>query len=177
MHSMDFSRIKMRFEHWLLAFFALATVLMAVTVSTPAHGASGQSSTPSTPPNQQGYRLDQQTAAFRSGLNAADSTNLSTCLATTEFVLLGSRNIPVSARFSAASQTCKVRILYVYKPSANNILGISEEITLTGTALTDAGGLYTAPTTVFDGMGASHARILLTSAPASGTVDLWAGSF
>jgi hypothetical protein len=168
---------KLTFEHWLVAFFAIATVVLGLALS-PAHGASGQASTPSTPPNQQGYRLDQQTTAFRSGLVSADSTNLSTVLSgTTEFVILGSRNIPVSARFSASGQTCKVRILYVYKPSTNIILGISEEITLTGTLLTDASGLFVAPTTVFDGMGASHVRIMLTTAPASGTVSLWAGSF
>jgi hypothetical protein len=129
-----------------------------------------------------GYKFDRQEAAFRSGLDEADAaaTTLSDeNLATAgEFRVLGRANVTVSARFSAASQTCKVRFVTAWKSDGGTlyVTGISDEVTLTGSALT-RGGKYVAPSYVFDGAGSRVGFMVLTVAPASGTVDLWVGSF
>lgn len=159
-------------------------ILLAVVVAR-LYGASGQHGEP----NQfsaGGYEPDRQTAAFRSSLAVVDTLTTAGVLATTEFKVYGKTNIPIGARFSASGQTCQVEIAYIHKSdvtatatdtSANTIKGWSSVITLTGTSSQKEGSYYEAPDYVFDGDGAVTARVLLISAPASGTVTLWAGSY
>lgn len=151
-----------------------------------AEGASGN---PGGPPANgiqygQGYLYDRQTAAFRSALAGADTLTSVGILATTEFILNGRQTLTVSGRFSNASATAGVRVVWVWNPkavggaSANTITGISNEITLTATAATtDSTGAFFAPTVAFDGGGAAYARIICTTAPSAGTFNIWGGSF
>lgn len=140
-------------------------------------------------PNQtvaSGYEADFQSAtAFRVGLSSADTLTQTGILATTEFLSLGKPNIAVGGWFSASGQTCQVQLAYCYKTPYNGsststtinvIKGFSAVMTLSGgTALKNA--VYPAPDALFDGGGAVSVRVLLITAPASGTVDLRVGSY
>jgi len=143
-----------------------------------AHAANGESSGIGSAVSQ-GYKFDRQASAFRTSVSSADTLTVAGALATTRFTTGGRQNLPVSARFSNAGATCKVRFLGFWSPDAgvtNYFLGMSEEITLTASAITDAGGKYVAPNFVFDGLGASDGRLLVTSVSA-GSVDFWFGSY
>lgn len=130
------------------------------------------------------YKFDRQTAAFRTGIavvdTAATTASDSNLALTPEFGLLGRSNLAVSARFSAAAQSCKVRVVTCWKPSPSVatyvVLGISDEVTLTASGV-QRSSRYVAPTYVFDGAGAYSAFVIVTDPPASGTLDLWVGSF
>ena len=133
----------------------------------------------------QGYLWDRQTASFRTNLQTADTLTSAATLATPAFVLNGRQNLTVSARFTDPSVTCQVAVVWIWNRAAiggvssNVITGVSSTLTCTGAASSgfrDADGNYMAPTLNFDGNGASHARVVLVTAPATGLVNLWAGS-
>lgn len=159
-----------------LGVFATALVL-ALTLGLgrgqAANNEDNQGAVPS------GYKFDRQTAVFRS-VAAVDSTGAtSVSTGVTDFAVLGRQNVPVSARFSAASQTCKVRVYHYWKTTAGTyyFLGCSEEITLTGSSVQDATPEYVAPTYVFDSAGANVVKVVVTTMPTAGTLKLWVGSF
>jgi hypothetical protein len=131
-----------------------------------------------------GYNRDQQTAVFRAGLSTADTNSLSTLLgvAANDFTLSGRPNISISGRFSVgSSNTCQVRVVWVYQTPAgvNYVLGVSNLLTLTAsTAQDQVTSYYIAPDVVFDGSGATDCWVQLVTAPTGGgTVDLWVGSW
>lgn len=127
------------------------------------------------------YKADKQTAVFRGGggagganMTAIDTKTEAGALATREFDLGLRQNLVVSGRFSAAAATCGIRVVYVY---AGVVVGISDEITLTASDWQDTNSRYVSPNRVFDGMGAALARVIVTTAPSSGNVQFWAGSY
>lgn len=127
------------------------------------------------------YPLDRQTTAYRSTISAVDSTGSASVATNVPDMLLdGRKNIPVSARFSDPDGTCKVRLYHYWKTAGGTyyFLGSSDEITLASSGAQDATGAYTAPTFVFDSMGARVVKVVVTQLPTSGTLNaLWAGSF
>lgn len=144
-------------------------------------GASGQDGNPNSVVGI-GYKHDGQFEAFRQGLHApGDPATIAGISSTTagEFSIRGRPNIPVGARFTDASQTCKVRLWLYNKNTSGAIktVDLSDEVTLTGSAIPDEDGNYIAPRRIFDSGGASFAKVMLTDAPSSGDVDLWVGSF
>lgn len=121
-----------------------------------------------------GYKPDKQTAVYRSGISSVDSSGSAAVHALTAFDNPGRSNIPVSARFSDPDSSCVVK-LYAY--NGTTVLGVSDPITLTAGTSQDAGGLYMAPSYVFDSLGGGNLRIAVLTAPTSGTVSLWVGSY
>ena len=92
--------------------------------------------------------------------------------------------VSVSGRFSTAGQSAVVQLVYVYRSSSNvsgpptSILGCSVPITLTSATLTDrTTGYHESPTVYFDTEGATGLRVVVLTAPNTGTLDLWVGSF
>ncbi len=158
-----------------LAFLTSAMGLLAF--ARIARGADGESADLKTAASS-GYKFDRQTAAFRSTISAVDSTGSVSAASLASLEVGGRVNVPVSARFTAANQTCKVR-LYAYwlDGSTNRFLGCSDEVTLTGSTVQDSSGHYVAPTYVFDSYGAWSLRVVVTDAPDAGTVSFWAGSY
>lgn len=164
-------------------FIVLALVLVA---AVGAFGASGDVGYPGTAGIVAiGYKPDEQSAAHLGARSVADSTSVAalTSAETGEIAVLGKPNLNVSARFTAASQTCAVRILRLHKTGSGSsavykVLGISSAVTLTGTSFTDlTTNNYIGEDSVFDTGGATHVRIVLTTGPASGSVTFWAGTF
>lgn len=135
--------------------------------------------------------LDRQTAAYRTGIAAVDTTNIHTAKATLAaqsspsagaFGLNQRQNVAVSGRASNASATIGIRILYCYRPANKAaadeiILGISPEVTLTASATLKDATRYFADTAYFAGSGANIIYVLCTTAPSAGTFDLYVGSF
>lgn len=170
----------------LLLLVALGMVSWASSV---ARAASGDPGYPTGGQIQaQGYNRDRQTAAFRAGLTTADSTTLSVTLATlviggaNDLQVNGRPTITVSARFStSATNTCQVRIIWLYIDSSNNInvLGSSPVLQANATTLQDqTTNKFMAPDLYFDGHGATDAFVQLVTAPTGGgSVDLWVGTF
>jgi hypothetical protein len=147
---------------------------------------SGQPS-PTTSTVANGDFPDAQTAAFRSAIAVADTRTTAGILATTEFVLNGRQGILLNARFSASGATASVRVVYVHKTTVpgsstdttiNKIKGYSDVRTLTAGTSQYEGAYYTpdAGDEFFDGMGAIAIRVIVTTAPSSGTVTFWVGS-
>lgn len=136
-----------------------------------------------------GYNRDRQTAAFRSGLVAADSTSVTTLLSTltiggaNDLMVNGRPNISISARFSTGggTNTCKFRLLWLYIQSSGTItvLGLSPELQANATTFTDqTTGNFIASELFFDGHGCTDAYVILTAAPSGGgSVDVWCGTF
>lgn len=149
-----------------------------VQLTREAHGAINETASESNAVRT-AYRFDRQTAAYRVAVAAVDTTTVASLFTgITEFPTGGRPSIPVSARFSAASQSCAVRIVWIWKDSTTNmLLDISDPVTITGTSYVDSDGRYVGPGPVFDTRGASHVRVIVSTAPASGTVSLWVGSY
>ena len=130
---------------------------------------------------------DLQTGAFRTAIAVADTRTTAGILATTEFVLDGRQGVLVGARFSASAATVSVRVVYVNKTSVkgsatdtaiNKIKNYGEIRTLTA-GTTQYEGSYYVPNAgdeFFDGTGAIAVRLIVTTAPSSGTVTFWVGS-
>jgi hypothetical protein len=152
----------------------LALVATVGRAATGDYGYPGQSGIGLT---ASGYNPDRQKAAFRSTLSTADTlANVRT--ATTAFELFGRPTVSISGRFSVASQTCLVQVFYFHVDSTGTYyLGKSATATLTADSVIGPSGKYDAPSAIFDGAGATHLRVALVTAPASGNVDLWVGSY
>lgn len=131
------------------------------------------------------YQPDGQTAAFRTGLTGIDTATVTAYLATTEFVLGNSsasrQNVSIGGRFSSgvAGTTVGVSVLYVWKNASNTNVAyaLGPEITLTARATVDASSKSMSSTFLTDGFGATALRIVVTTAPSAGNVDLWVGSY
>lgn len=170
----------------------VGTIVGTLVIMPPrvVHAANGNPGFPTAGITAQGYNKDAQLVRFRAGLTTADSNSLSTVIATAanSFQLNGRPTVMVSCRFATSStNTCKLRVVWIYQPNATDqyVLGISQELTATATAIQDAAnpttstgaGYYIAPDLVFDGHGATNCYIVLTSAPSGGgAVDFWVGS-
>ena len=161
----------------------LLAALLVFTLATCAvqsvMGASGETSGPFTSANTTGFRLDQQRAAFRSAVAVADGVTFAATMALTEFGVNGRQNLAVSPRFSVAGQSCTVVLVTVFKDAlgTNYVLGTTVPVSFTASSFTDGAGKFLAPVVTFNAGGASHARIVVTTAPAAGNVDLWVGSY
>jgi len=168
----------------LLAFF-FALVGAVVVGPPPSDAATGEVPAPSGN-SVEVYRLDGVVGALRTGLAAADVAVLgSTFNAASPAFVCGStstggarQNIGLQPRFSTTGQTCKVRLCHYSSASSTaSPYQVSGEVTFTAGSMRDVDGKYYARDPyVFDSAGALLVRWNLTTAPASGTVDLWAGS-
>ncbi|MBX3467189.1 MAG: hypothetical protein KF878_09870 [Planctomycetes bacterium] len=78
----------------------------------------------------------------------------------------------VSARFSAAEQTCKVMLLY--RDETGAVLDLSDEVTLSATVHQegDEASRYLSRGEPFDLAGSSY-EVLVTEPPGSGDVDIY----
>lgn len=134
--------------------------------------------------------IDNQRALFRSAIAVADTRTTAGILATQEFILKGRQCLLISPRFSASGATATIRVYYVNKFDANNnptdvgsptnttynkIKGYSDFYSITAPTSTDE-GTYNAGDIAVDGAGAMAIRVLVTTAPSSGTLTLWVGS-
>ena len=125
----------------------------------------------------------------RDGLSSADSATLATFKTAHDADEAGGA-IDVSDRqlvflkaiFSAASQTCGVRVYLFHADPETGAEDaarepyITEEITLTGTDRLDSNSEYLSELEKIEADDFSLVRVALTTAPASGTVDLYLGS-
>lgn len=154
----------------------VAGALVAWTMRT-AHAENGGDTLGAVPAS---YKADRQVAIFRGGtpLTAIDTKTEAGALATTEFVVNLRQNLSVSLRFSNAAATASIRVVRIYKVGATSYVnGISEAVVCTASDWVDTAGRYTAPDVVFDTMGCTHARVIVTTAPSAGNVTIWAGSY
>jgi hypothetical protein len=173
--------ITTRLADWLLILLVIFSLFSGIRIAAAfwppkAFGANGEGANVAQGVAE-GYRYDRQTVVYRSGLATADViADVGT--AVTEFRALGRQNISVSGRFSVASQTCVVRLFAFYEDvnGTETFLGHSSDVQLNGPS-TLFGGKYVAPTFVFDSYGGNVVRIALVTAPVSGNVDFWAGSY
>jgi len=138
------------------------------------------------------YKSDRQTTAFRSGLAAADTAAVSTMsdanLATLGEFDLGTagvagaarKTINVTAYCSAASATVSVTVYTGWKadPLTATYTGLKRQGPFTFTAASTAirNSRYLAETIFLDSTGANVAFFVVSTAPSSGTVDLYCGS-
>lgn len=177
----------------IILLIVLGALLAHRTVS---HAASGDPGFPSGGTVYGvGYNRDRQVVRFRGGLTTADSNSVSTTLTAAlaaspseVFVLNGRQTLSVSARFATSStNTCVVQVVWLYNDGTNYyVLGCSNRLTASATATQDralpvapstGAGYFMASELFFDGHGATHALIFLTTAPTGGgAVDLWCGS-
>lgn len=175
-----------------MSYISVLLVFFAVLFSQVVRQTHAEDGGPTT--IQQGvadaYRTDRQTTYFRSGVTAADAAattmsdaNLAACgefdLNTPGTVGASRQTVSVSARFSAASRSCKVRWVAGHKTTAGVlwILGMSDEVTLTGTSAYVRDTRYPAPTCLFDSYGGNVGYLVVTDPPASGTVSFAVGSY
>lgn len=141
-----------------------------------------------------GYYPDQQTVQpYRGPVVAADFTaltnaNLNTLTPNTgsagnggRILVKGRPNVPVSLRFTNAFQQAAICYAGAWvNPGAatvNNLLGISDIVTLTATQFTDEQGRFIAPTWVFDSYGASDGFVIIVTPPTTGSVYVDPGSY
>lgn len=131
-----------------------------------------------------GYKFDRQTVLFRDDVAVVDTAATTTSTAnldlTPQFGANGRKNVTVSARFTVASATVSVMYVACYEDSAGVIipLGYLGPVTLTAPASgKQINTLYTAETYVFDTLGGNTGYLLVSTAPSSGTVDFWVGSY
>jgi len=123
-----------------------------------------------------GKKIDAVAAARRSGVSSADSTaNLDAAgyIGANNIDVSNSMHVALSARFSAASQSC-VCFLAFYDES-DGLIGISEDIAFQGDATyrESSSGNYMSPMKIVDTMCAAQVYVVLRTAPASGDVDLY----
>lgn len=180
-----------RFALFFAAIIAVAFSSLTMNVLEHARAANGETSTI----NQvvaDAYKFDRQTALFRSAVAVVDTA--ATTMSHANLVLTtgalaggtgsafspgGRCNIPVTARFSVAAATVTVRWVAENTIEAANFgMDRSNDVTLTAAASgATFGGLYTAPTYVFDSFGSPTCYLLVVTAPSSGTVSFSVGSY
>jgi hypothetical protein len=130
-----------------------------------------------------GYKFDRQTVVFRDDIAVVDTaaTTLSdvNLALTPRFDVEGRVNVPVSARFSTAAATVKVRwVAGWYDGTTFYMTNMSPEITFTAPAAgLQRNSLYTPASYVFDSYGGRVGYLVVTDAPSAGTVDFWVGSY
>jgi len=162
-----------------MVFLALALIFALKDNWPPqASGATGESAQINGATSG-GYKPDKQTALLRDTNIAVVDTLTHANVVTLPYLdVQGRKNVPISARFSASSQTCKVRLAYyAWDGTSYFLLGLGPEYTLTGTAFTDANGRYVAEDLILDSRGAARIFLLVTSAPGSGNVRFGVGSY
>jgi hypothetical protein len=178
-----------RFEN-AVAILVLAAILalgLAAREDRKAQAASGDPANlngmqaPVYPPDCAGTTA--AVAARRTGIAVPDSFTTTYILALPK-VILGDCNhavrqtVNLSLRFSASGANVPVRLAYVSEDSAGTqtIKGYSGIVTITAGSSLHEGTYYPAPDFPFDTEGSTSARVLVTAAPSSGTVDIWPGS-
>ncbi len=113
-------------------------------------------------------------SAKRSGLSAADSTASLVAagyVGTNNIDVANSIHVALSARFSAANQSC-VAFLALYDAS-DGLIGITDDFTFQGDGTFTDGTLYVSPSRIVDVHAASQVFLVLRTAPTSGTVSLY----
>lgn len=113
---------------------------------------------------------------LRSGVSGTDA-NLTALKATTAVASSDRSGLMVHARFSASSQTVKVRPAWFVDVPGDaddgKLIAIGDELTFAGTSLQDESSKYVAPAQFVPNFGFAKLRLLVTSAPGSGTADLY----
>jgi hypothetical protein len=157
---------------WLLSPF----VLQALAANNETVNLSGATSL--------GYKPDRQTLVFRNDVAVVDTaaTTMSTTNLdlTPQFGVNGRKNVSVSARFSVAAATVSVVYVACWEDSTGTIvpLGYLGPVTLTAPASGfRLDTLYTPQSYVFDSLGGNTGYLIVSTAPSSGTVDFWVGSY
>lgn len=86
--------------------------------------------------------------------------------------ITGKAGITVKASFSTDSDTCKVKLLF--SDSAGGLIGLSDEYTISNTAVAD-GARYLGSALLVDNqlLAASGVKIVITEAPSSGNVSFY----
>jgi hypothetical protein len=169
-------------------FLTMVAFLAVVAAATLGYAASGDPR----PANEvvSGYAPDRTTAAFRAGLGVADSSTIATITSTypasgttamADFTINGKPNLDLEVVFTVAGQTCVVDALFEYESPPGTLLFTrwAGPRTLTASAKQGNGGtgFATDPGTIWDTGGATHCRLVVTTAAASGTVSLYPVSF
>lgn len=117
-----------------------------------------------------------QAVKLRDALNAADDDEQVDVGDTTGALrlALGRTTSYVSARFSTAAETCKVRL--VYRDADDGFVGVSDERTLVASAIevdmSGGGTRFVAIDEMFD-LACVKYEVLVTDPPGAGTVDIW----
>lgn len=177
-----------------LVFFACVVLLIGLMAASwhEALAASGESANVGAGVNV-GYKFDRQTTAHRTSIAVVDTAattmtnaNLATC---TEFLVGGRKNVSVSPHFSVNNATISLMYVAVWK-DGDVVTGVRTlgPVTLSGPGsairvrndgTNGAGGTdrYVGETYVWDSLGANVGYVVCTTAPSSGTVRLWIGSY
>lgn len=138
-------------------------------------GRSIQTKGIATPP---GYRLSTVTAAYRTGLTAQDTADLTHAdiKALAEIDCGGYPTVSVTCHHSVSGATVGIVFVRFYKAANGDLTPKS----MSSATLT-AGTRFTAPTkypsvdgVAFDTEGCAMAKVLIATAPSSGNVDIWA---
>lgn len=113
---------------------------------------------------------------LRSAISAADA-NLAALKASTAIGSADRSGVMAHARFSASSQTLKVRpawfVDFADDEDDGKLIAIGDELTFAGTSLQDEASAYVSPAQFVPNFGFAKLRLLVTSAPGSGTADLY----
>lgn len=137
------------------------------------------------------YRSDRQVTAFRTGIAVVDTA--ATTLSDANLTLCGEfdlgvptqmgaarKSISLTPYFSAASATVSVTVYTAWKadPTVATYTGVKRQGPYTFTAPSSAvrSSRYLAETEFLDSTGANVAFFVISTAPSSGTVDLYCGS-
>lgn len=162
----------------------LAALVILTTALTIVFGADGEPAHTQVRGQFESYPLDRQSNdSYRIDADGTDDitaidTETVTMFALTNSEKAGARqNVPVSLRFSDASQSATVYLVYWYKDSdATYVLKDMDSATIAATAAVDSSGYFMAKTRVFDGFGATHLQVMVSSVT-SGTVTVRVGSY
>lgn len=173
-----------------ILFFALLLVIVRAWPPM-AQAEDGASAGPINQTVATSYRSDRQLTAFRSALGVADAA--STTLSDVNLALCGEfdlgaagvagaarKTITLTPYFSVASATVSVTVYTGWKadPTTATYTGIKRQgpFTFTAAAAAVRSSRYLAETAFFDSTGANVAFFVVSTAPSSGTVDLYCGS-
>ena len=162
---------------------ALISLIIGACLPLALHRvrAEDNGASPSTP--QAAYPSDRQTITYRASTASVDTkvaAGASGYLTVVpEFKVNGRQNITINARFSTAAATVGVRVVCYWKPVAGTYYNTtcSPEIIITANDIKDQNGRYMANAEPFDTYGAYFCKVLITTAPSAGTVEVWGGSY
>lgn len=125
----------------------------------------------------EGYINSPQTSAYREGISAVDSVDLSTVSTITTLGIGARTTLAVSPRMTAASGTCTVRVAYYYYSGGTYYLTHVDTATQFTCDVETEAGVYTDEPFLFDTYSGTHALVLVSGAPSAGTLDLWVARY
>lgn len=164
-----------------IALALLAGFLVAVSL-----GADGDGLRLTKSAHFNAYPVDRQNGAYRTGLTAVDDTDLATIAAATtidSFVIGGRQTLSVTPRIGTSGATVTLTIVYMFTGNDRAGNDVTDEIVAIKTSAAFTGGSFNddehflGATQLFDTYGATHCKIIVSTAPSAGTVDIHAGSY